>query len=74
MKALLVEYSSGKDIRMVWGSFEDEGTHGAQLDMSRVETQKLFYDSVSAYKRLQKIQKCTDPNDLFHTSFTVQKP
>ena len=61
-------------MRMLWGSFEDQDTNGAQLDMSLTATQALYYDSAAEYARLQQIKKYTDPNDLFHTSFNVQKP
>ena len=72
MKGLLGTFSGGPDVRMLWGSFEDEGTNGAQLDMSLTATQNLYYDSSDEYARLQQIKKYTDPNDLFSTSFTVQ--
>jgi FAD/FMN-containing dehydrogenase len=72
MKGLLGEFSGGADVRMIWGSFEDKGTNGAQLDMSLTATQNFYYDSGAEYARLQQIKKYTDPNDLFHTSFTVQ--
>ena len=72
MKGLLGTFSGGADVRMLWGSFEDEGTNGAQLDMSLTATQELYYDSGAEYARLQQIKKYTDPNDLFHTSFTVR--
>jgi FAD/FMN-containing dehydrogenase len=72
MKGLLSEFSGGPDVRMLWGSFEDKGTNGAQLDMSLTATQNFYYDSGGEYMRLQQIKKYTDPNDLFHTSFTVQ--
>lgn len=74
MKGLLSEYSGGLDLRMLWGSFEDKGTNGAQLDMSLTATQDLYYDSRDEYARLQQIKKYTDPNDLFYTSFNVQEP
>jgi FAD/FMN-containing dehydrogenase len=74
MKDLLAEFSGGADVRMLWGSFEDKDTNGAQLDMSLPATQALYYDSGDEYARLQQIKKYTDPNDLFHTSFNVQKP
>jgi FAD/FMN-containing dehydrogenase len=72
MKGLLAGYSGGLDLRMMWGSFEDKGTNGAQLDMSQTATQNLYYDSAGEYARLQQIKQYTDPKDLFHTSFTVQ--
>lgn len=72
MKGLLKEFSGGPDARMLWGSFEDKGTNGAQLDMSLTATQNLYYDSGGEYARLQQIKKYTDPSDLFHTSFNVR--
>jgi len=74
MKDLLGEFSGGPDLRMLWGSFEDHDTNGAQLDMSLTATQTLYYDSGAEYARLQQIKKYTDPSNLFHTSFTVQGP
>lgn len=74
MKGLLGAFSGGPDVRMLWGSFEDKDTNGAQLDMSLTATQTLYYDAGTEYARLQQIKKYTDPNDLFHTSFTVQSP
>jgi len=74
MKGLLSEYSGGLDLRMLWGSFEDKNTNGAQLDMSLTATQDLYYDSGDEYARLQQIKRYTDPNGLFYTSFNVQEP
>jgi len=74
MKSLLAGFSGGPDLRMLWGSFEDKGTNGAQLDMNLAATQQLYYDSGAEYERLQQIKKYTDPNDLFHTSFNVRLP
>lgn len=74
MKALLQDYSGGADLRMIWGTFEDAGTNGRQLDMSRSQVQDFYYDSPAEYQRLQQIKKYTDPEDLFHTSLTVQLP
>ena len=72
MKGLLGTFSGAADVRMLWGSFEDEGTNGTQLDMSLTATQELYYDSGAEYARLQQIKKYTDFKDLFYTSFTVQ--
>jgi hypothetical protein len=74
MKGLLQSYSGGADLRMMWGSFEDKNTNGYQLDMARPATQAYYYDSSPEYARLQQIKQYTDPEDLFHTSFTVQSP
>lgn len=72
MKSLLTQYSGGADVRMLWGTFEDAGTKGTQLDMSRKEVQDLYYDSQAEYAQLKQIKSSIDPNDIFHTSFTVQ--
>jgi hypothetical protein len=53
---------------------EDKNTNGYQLDMARPATQAYYYDSSPEYARLQQIKQYTDPEDLFHTSFTVQSP
>jgi FAD/FMN-containing dehydrogenase len=72
MKALLGDFSGGADVRMFWGSFEDAGTNGVQLDMSRPATRALYYDSDAEYARLREIKEYTDPDELFRTSFTVR--
>lgn len=72
MKGLLNEFSGGADIRMVWGTFEDADTNGTQLDMRRTPVQDLYYDSPAEYARLKQIKASIDPQDVFHTSFTVQ--
>lgn len=72
MKGLLKQYSGGADVRMLWGTFEDAGTKGMQLDMSRKEVQDLYYDSQAEYVQLKQIKLSIDPDDIFHTSFTVQ--
>ncbi|MEI8378721.1 MAG: FAD-binding protein [Planctomycetota bacterium] len=72
MKGLLNHYSDGADIRMLWGTFEDAKTNGAQLDMRRREVQDFYYDSQAEYSQLKQIKSSIDPNDVFHTSFTVQ--
>ncbi|MDC0743193.1 FAD-binding oxidoreductase [Polyangium mundeleinium] len=74
MKALLPEFSGGESLRMFWGTFEDVDTNGKELDMSRNNVQNFYYDSKTAYERLQQIKKYIDPGDIFHTSFTVQLP
>lgn len=56
---------------MFWGTYEDEGSVG-QLEMSRSEIQGWYYDSPEIYQRLQDTKKLVDPEDVFHTSFTVQ--
>ena len=72
MKGLLNQFSGGADIRMLWGTFEDPGTGGEQLDIRRTEVQNLYYDSQAEYVKLKQIKSAIDPSDIFHTSFTVQ--
>ena len=72
MKGLLNQFSGGADIRMLWGTFEDPGTGGEQLDIRRTEVQNLYYDSQAEYAKLKQIKSAIDPSDIFHTSFTVQ--
>ncbi len=59
---------------MLWGTFEDADAGDAQLDMSKRQVQGFYYDSPAEYARLQQIKEYTDPEDLFHTSFTGQRP
>ena len=66
------QYLSGEKSRMFWGSYEDAGTKGAQLDMSNPDTQARFYDSPAKYAALQTVKAKVDPTDVFHTTFTVQ--
>ncbi|MDB5348522.1 MAG: hypothetical protein JWP89_6899 [Schlesneria sp.] len=72
MKGLLNLYSGGADLRMFWGTFEDANTNGTQLDMSQQQVQSFYYDSHNEYARLKQIKTSIDPDDVFHTSFTVQ--
>jgi FAD/FMN-containing dehydrogenase len=74
MRGLLPSLSDGFSLRMFWGTFEDPQPPGGQLDMSREHVQKLYYDSPAEYARLQQIKQYVDPDDIFHTSFTVQLP
>jgi FAD/FMN-containing dehydrogenase len=74
LKGLLAEYSGGADVRMFWGTFEDSGANGSQLEMARQEVQDFYYDSPKVYARLQQIKRHIDPQDIFHTAFTVQLP
>lgn len=74
MKSLLRTFSGGADVRMLWGTFEDANTGGEQLRMDRPEVQALYYDSDAEYQRLQQIKAYTDPEDVFHTTLTVQLP
>ncbi|MCB9592801.1 MAG: FAD-binding protein [Sandaracinaceae bacterium] len=69
MRGLLAAYSGGDDLRMMWGTYEQQGT--AQLDMSQPAVQALYYDSANAHARLREIKRAVDPTDVFRTSFTV---
>ena len=69
MRVLLARYSNGEDLRLFWGTFEDEKKN--QLDMSKPKTQRLYYDDDGVYPRLQAIKKHIDPKDVFRTTFTV---
>jgi len=57
---------------MFWGSIEDSGSAGAQLQMRNVATQQLYYDAPAEYARLQSIKRYIDAQDRFPTRFTVQ--
>ncbi|CAM9976248.1 unnamed protein product [Ectocarpus sp. 8 AP-2014] len=61
--ALLPSFSKGEDIRMTWGSF-------GEIEMEQVW--KKYYGDSGLYQRLQKLKRDVDPNDVFHTPFTVQ--
>jgi hypothetical protein len=62
---MLVDEEFGEDLRMQWGSF-------GNVDMK--EVWQHYYDSKELYEKLQDIKKATDPNDVFHTKFTVPLP
>ncbi len=74
MLALWNRYLPGETKRMFWGTYEDAGTHGAQLDMNNPDTRARFYDSPARYAALQKVKAQVDPADVFHTTFTVKTP
>ncbi len=59
----------GDSVRFLWGSFDN-------TDMTNPEVQRFYYSDPtgSPYARLAGIKHRFDPNDLFHTSFTVQPP
>jgi FAD/FMN-containing dehydrogenase len=61
------EFKGDRDIRMQWGSFGD-------TNMSDETIVKMYYDNTELYNRLQKVKQKVDPEDVFHTEFTVQLP
>ncbi|CAN0121337.1 unnamed protein product [Ectocarpus sp. 12 AP-2014] len=61
--ALLPCFSKGKDIRMTWGSF-------GEIKMEKMW--ENYYGDSRLYQRLQKLKRDVDPQDVFHTPFTVQ--
>lgn len=72
MLDLWTRFLPDEQSRMFWGTYEDPGSNGAQLDMSQSETQERYYDSAAAYASLQHVKSHVDPGDVFHTSFTVR--
>lgn len=60
-------FSGAQEQRLFWGSFGD-------TDMSKPAVENFYYDNPATYARLQKLKKRVDPDDLFHTSFTVKLP
>jgi FAD/FMN-containing dehydrogenase len=68
MQALIDEhFSKGQELRMFWGSFGD-------TDISKQEIRSKYYDNEEQYAKLQELKAKVDPNDLFHTEFTVKLP
>ncbi|CAM9397721.1 unnamed protein product [Ectocarpus sp. 4 AP-2014] len=61
--ALLPCFSKGKDIRMTWGSF-------GEIKMEKMW--ENYYGDSGLYQRLQKLKRDVEPQDVFHTPFTVQ--
>lgn len=66
MNELLEEFSGDQEIRMLWGSFGD-------TNISNDEVRKFYYDDAT-WNRLQNIKQTVDPEDIFHTEFTIQLP
>jgi FAD/FMN-containing dehydrogenase len=60
-------FSGNQEQRVFWGSFGD-------TDISKIEVRKMYYDSEEQYARLQQLKQKVDPNDIFHTTLTVQLP
>jgi FAD/FMN-containing dehydrogenase len=60
-------FSGNQEQRVFWGSFGD-------TDISKTEVRQMYYDSEDQYARLQQLKQKVDPNDIFHTTLTVQLP
>lgn len=73
MRDIWEQFVGDEGGRMFWGTFEDEGANGTQLDMGKTSTQARYYDSLAEYADLRRVKAMVDPNDIFHTSFTVQR-
>eukprot|EP00978_Attheya_sp_CCMP212_P010130 scaffold24300_cov31-Attheya_sp.AAC.1 len=46
-------------------------SHG-DLDMDKEEVWEKYYDKEETYTRLRQIKKDVDPDDVFHSRFTVR--
>jgi FAD/FMN-containing dehydrogenase len=66
MEGLLGELSGDQEVRMLWGSFGD-------TNIANEAVRRCYYDD-DTWRDLRKLKKEMDPDDLFHTSFTVQLP
>lgn len=60
-------FSENQEQRVFWGSFGD-------TNISNNEIRRMYYDSEERYARLQQLKQALDPNDIFHTTLTVQLP
>lgn len=60
-------FHHGQEERAFWGSFGD-------TDMSQQAVQRMYYDDLDVFARLQRLKQRVDPEDLFHTDFTVPLP
>lgn len=60
-------FSSNQEQRVFWGSFGD-------TDITKDKIRNMYYDSEGQYARLQQLKQRVDPNDIFHTTLTVQLP
>jgi FAD/FMN-containing dehydrogenase len=68
MQTVVDEHFSGnQEQRVFWGSFGD-------TNISNKEIRQMYYDSEEQYTRLQQLKQKVDPNDIFHTTLTVQLP
>ena len=74
MRKLWDRFFPDESRRMFWGTYEDPGTGGTQLDISNPETIERYYDSPVVYAGLQQVKAVVDPSDVFHTSLTVKVP
>ncbi len=72
MQELWLQHFPAETRRMFWGTYEDAGTHGAQLDMRQADTVARYDESRKGYEGLRQLKAKLDPGDVFHTSFTVQ--
>ena len=61
------ELGQSQERRLFWGSFGD-------TDMTKPAVVNLYYDDTAKYVVLQALKKQVDPEDIFHTAFTVQLP
>ena len=46
-------------------------SHG-DLDMDKKEVWEKYFDKPETYHKLRRIKKDVDPNDVFHSRFTVR--
>jgi FAD/FMN-containing dehydrogenase len=60
-------FSKNQEQRVFWGSFGD-------TDISKNEIRQMYYDSEQQYAQLQQLKQKVDPNDIFHTTLTVELP
>ncbi len=68
MQIMIEKHFSGdREQRVFWGSFGD-------TDISKTAVRRMYYDSEEQYARLQQLKQKVDPNDIFHTTLTVQLP
>lgn len=68
MQSLInTHFSVGQEQRLLWGSFGDP-------DMAKPAVRDLYYDDAAVYARLQQLKMKVDPDDIFHSLFTVKLP
>ncbi|TWU58973.1 6-hydroxy-D-nicotine oxidase [Rubripirellula tenax] len=60
-------FNGSQERRVFWGTF-------GNTDIKDASVRKMYYDSDSQYRRLQKLKQTVDPDNLFQTSLTVQLP
>ncbi len=58
-------HNDSHERRVFWGSFGD-------TNISDPKIRQMYYDDEEQYKRLQKLKREVDPEDVFHTLLTVQ--